>query len=383
MSKRFHFNKTEIVLKMLVTDILLTAFGLVVFAYFHHVRNETIHPVALIPGTASPSPSVPTPYDHPTNSPETFHGDPDQTPPAASPDVLEESEPVPEVSDQPAGTTMNEEMPDDPEKNAPQDYDDPYPNDLLNGTHSDLFSAEPILTDRSYRSRALSFTIDTISVDGITFFLADIWIRDIRSFRTAVASEFYKTNKVQAIEIYKKTDALLAISGDYFSYRKTNNIAVRNGMEWIRKEPIDSDILILYYDGTMEVAYSDDRPDLNAIYARNPYQIWCFGPVLIDNYELPRSYNTTVPGPNPRCAIGYYRPGHYCFLVADGRQKGYSKGMTMRGLSDVFLQLGCQYAFNLDGGATAVMLFNGDQYSHPKNGTARVVSDIIYVCEPE
>lgn len=371
MSARFRFNKTSAIIKMVVTDLLLTGFGLVVFAYFHHVRNDPMHPVAISAITPSPAvfqqtvPSITPVADEPAFPLHT------SAPASADPETSAESQ--------------------EPPVSAPVSSDDharhetiaPYPNDLLNGTHADLFSSEVIHTDRSYSSNAVSFTIDTISVDDVTFFIADVWIRDIRSFRTAVASEFFDTNKKQALEIYKQTDALIAVSGDYFSYRKTNNIAVRNGMEWIRKEPVDSDILILYYDGTMEVAYSDDRPDLDAIYARNPYQIWCFGPILIDDYELPRSYNTTVPGPNPRCAIGYYRPGHYCFLVADGRQKGYSKGMSMRDLSDVFLQLGCRYAFNLDGGATAVMLFNGEQYSHPKNGTARVVSDIIYIREPE
>jgi exopolysaccharide biosynthesis protein len=32
---------------------------------------------------------------------------------------------------------------------------------------------------------------------------------------------------------------------------------------------------------------------------------------------------------NPRSAIGYYEPGHYCFIVVDGRQNGYSDGMTL------------------------------------------------------
>ena len=375
MSSRFRFNKASTIFKMVVTDLLLTGFGLVVFAYFHHVRNDPMHPVVLSVITPAPAVSektASTPAPQLTDPVLPEHSDPEISGTGSG-----EPETSVEVYASPSSTPSPSDEPVHPDASVP------YPDDLLNGTHEDLFSSETILSDRSYSSNAVSFTIDRISVDDITFFIADIWIRDIRSFRTAVAAEYFDTNKTQALEIYKQTDALIAISGDYFSYRKTNNIAVRNGMEWIRKEPIDSDILILYYDGTMEVAYSDDRPDLDAIYAKNPYQIWCFGPILIDDYELPRSYNTTVPGPNPRCAIGYYRPGHYCFLVADGRQKGYSKGMTMRDLSDVFLQLGCRYAFNLDGGATAVMMFNGNQYSHPKNGTSRVVSDIIYIREPE
>lgn len=93
-------------------------------------------------------------------------------------------------------------------------------------------------------------------------------------------------------------------------------------------------------------------------------------------------FNSNVNPANPRSAIGYYEPGHYCFVLVDGRQQGYSKGMTLKALSQLFYDLGCVDAYNLDGGQTAVMAFDGKLASHPYEG-GRKTSDILYIAETE
>ncbi len=48
-------------------------------------------------------------------------------------------------------------------------------------------------------------------------------------------------------------------------------------------------------------------------------------------------FNSTLGKANPRTAVGNYEPGHYCFLVVDGRQPGYSDGNDIRGYVAAFL----------------------------------------------
>ena len=91
-------------------------------------------------------------------------------------------------------------------------------------------------------------------------------------------------------------------------------------------------------------------------------------------------FDSDVPGANPRSAIGYYEPGHYLFVLVDGRQANYSKGMTLTELSQIFEDRGCKVAYNFDGGYSALMYFNGDVYSKPAQG-GREVSDIVYIGE--
>jgi len=77
--------------------------------------------------------------------------------------------------------------------------------------------------------------------------------------------------------------------------------------------------------------------------------------VRIIAFDRNRPIRTDVPAPNPRCGIGYFEPGHYCFVVVEGRGVNGSDGLDMVGFAELFRSLGCVGAYNLDGGGTAVM----------------------------
>jgi exopolysaccharide biosynthesis protein len=123
--------------------------------------------------------------------------------------------------------------------------------------------------------------------------------------------------------------------------------------------------------------------NIQDILDKNPLQVWSFGPVLLDANGQPRdSYDISdaVSFPNPRSAIGYYEPGHYALVIVDGRQEGHSAGMRIPQLAQVFADLGCTAAYNLDGGGTAVMMFNGAFFSRQSNG-GRDLGDILLITE--
>ena len=96
---------------------------------------------------------------------------------------------------------------------------------------------------------------------------------------------------------------------------------------------------------------------LNGAVQDGTWQVWTFGPALLDSGEIPDSFHSTeyLNKINPRCAIGYIAPGHYLFVLVDGRQDGYSAGATMSQLAALMQEEGCQTAYNLDGGKSAVM----------------------------
>ena len=100
---------------------------------------------------------------------------------------------------------------------------------------------------------------------------------------------------------------------------------------------------------------------------------------LIDNGAIPENYNSTdviINDRAPRSAIGYYDPGHYCLVSVDGRQGSYSQGMSLSELSQAMIDLGCKDAYNLDGGQSSMLVFQGDIIGKPYKG-GRSVSDII------
>jgi exopolysaccharide biosynthesis protein len=136
-----------------------------------------------------------------------------------------------------------------------------------------------------------------------------------------------------------------------------------------------NDVCILRNDGTMQVYQKGSFSSIDTI-DETVWQAWAFGPALVENGVVSDTSGSKIRVKNPRCAIGYYEPGHYCLVVVDGRQKGYSDGMTLDELAQTFATLGCETAYNLDGCATAMMVFQGAVVNQPTNG-GRTSSDII------
>lgn len=227
----------------------------------------------------------------------------------------------------------------------------------------------------TYADDNLRVSITEHRTDSAVYYVADVWIRNIQGYKTAFAGDRYDSGYELPSDTASRYNAILALSGDCYRARR-EGIVIRNGV--LYRDTLSGDVCILYADGTMESYYEYDF-DLDAAVARGAYQGWSFGPKLIDNGQIPSSYNTSdaIIAHNPRAAIGYYAPGHYCLVYVDGRQADYSKGLTMEELSQVMIDLGCVDAYNLDGGQSSMMTFQGQVIGQPYKG-GREISDILY-----
>jgi exopolysaccharide biosynthesis protein len=210
----------------------------------------------------------------------------------------------------------------------------------------------------------------------VTYYVADFYLRHITDLRTAMASEEFTTGVADSvINMATKNAALLAVSGDYFGIRQ-RGIVIRNGQVYRKTKA--HQICVLYYDGTMET-YSFADFDVDKAIAGGAWQAWDFGPALLDrDGKAITEFQTGISGENPRIGIGYFEPGHYCLVAIDGRQS-HSRGMSLTEMARLFESLGCKRAYNLDGGHSAVMTYEGELFSSPSKGEGRDISDIIYL----
>ena len=228
-----------------------------------------------------------------------------------------------------------------------------------------------------YRNDVVSMTLERVEEDALSYYVADIYVRDLSCFRTAIANDAVSRWAEEPVaDMAARTEAVIAVSGDYYSARPTGLMA-RNGV-WYR-ETIDRarDVCVLYLDGTMET-YSPKQIDLEAIKARGVWQVWGFGPGLLDADGQPKTtFLSKVRPANPRSAIGYYEPGHYCLVVVEGRGVNDSMGISLEDFSKLFHALGCRAAYNFDGGATAIMADAAGTIS--EQSKPRGCSDIVYI----
>ena len=249
----------------------------------------------------------------------------------------------------------------------------------------DKFTENVVSTDISYTSPNISVTLTKNTMESgnsvVTYFVADIYIADIEYLQSGFARDTYGRGYAENIEdMSERLGAVIAINGDYYG-RSNSGVVIRNGTVY-RATPDSTDVCVLYYDGRMET-FSPDEFDVDNAIEDSAYQAWSFGPALLDKNGFPLTeFNSSVTPLNPRTVFGYYEPGHYCFVVVDGRQTGYSRGMTMSELSILMNKLGCRAAYNLDGGQSSLMTMYGKIVNQPyKNG--RAVSDSILIKELE
>ncbi len=219
--------------------------------------------------------------------------------------------------------------------------------------------------------------------DTVTYYLADIYVTSATQIKTAFANGSYGKNiRSNVDEMAKENNAVLAVSGDYYG-NSEDGIVIRNGTLY-RDNTTNADICVLFTDGTMKT-YSPSEFNADEVIAAGAWQAWTFGPALLDgNGNIPDTFNTNsyIYGNNPRCAIGMIAPGHYVFVVVDGRNKGYSKGVDLTALAEIMADAGCTCAYNLDGGNSSAMYF-GDGYISEPSGGGREISDIIYIGQGE
>ena len=244
---------------------------------------------------------------------------------------------------------------------------------------ADKYTDTVVVTENSYSSPDIAITVTEETLGRTTYYLADIYVRDITCFQSALARNTYGSGFRDSIsDMALLNNALLAVNGDY--YGNTNEgVVIRNGVIY-RANPTDCDVCVLCYDGTMRVMPGSAFSVEEAI-SQGAWQAWTFGPALLDaDGNALTSFASTgrIIAANPRTAIGYYEPGHYCMVVVDGR--GESAGITLPDLSRLFHDLGCTAAYNLDGGNSSVMVWNNAVINDPSGG-GRESSDALLIAE--
>lgn len=368
--------------KQVVLNLVLTGLVLCVFAFFHHVLPRLT--VSQLEKPTSVTIERPTPSTTIDNA-AADNGSADTQGAALGESGVgtgesEQAQPSGD-SDTQQDPAVNDTDPQPDQEEEPVIVDD---RTEWQKKFADKFTDEIVLTENSYSSPNISITITKHIVEepwDTVCYIADIYVAQIDNFQTYWAlGEFDFYNSEPPERLADKTGGIITINGDYANNQRTG-LLIRNG-ELYMSEQTTNDICVLYYDGTMET-YAADEYVVDDILAKSPYQTWKFGPELLDENGQPKTeFNTSaqIAWENPRTAIGYYEPGHYCFVVCDGRQSGYSRGLEMSQLAQLFADLGCKAAYNLDGGASAIMTFDGEVYNRPSNG-GRDSGDILLICE--
>ena len=217
--------------------------------------------------------------------------------------------------------------------------------------------------------------------ERLVWFVIDFYVRNIKNLRGAFAKGTYPENnkQVDSIEdMANENKAKFAINCDYCGFRK-NGVIIRNGVTY--QDAHRTDICLLYDNGVMDIVPHSTYKAMSDEEKASIWQSVSFSPALLSDGEIcPITQTGNILNPHPRSGIGYFEPGHYCFIQVEGRQPGYSDGILLPDYARMFKDLGCVEAFNMDGGSSSVIVFDGKQINKPA-WSGRETSDILYLVD--
>ena len=242
------------------------------------------------------------------------------------------------------------------------------------------------VTDSSYKDDNITVNLSETTVNNTQVYVADITLSSSDYLKTAFAQNAYGTNVTAKTSVTAAdNNAILAVNGDYYGANSTGYV-IRNGVVYrdtVREDSSNGDLAI-YKDGSFKVIY-EDQISAEQLVNDGVVNLLAFGPALVENGEIAVDTNTEVGqamASNPRTAIGIIDENHYIIVVSDGRTSE-SEGLSLYQLAEVMKSYGAKTAYNLDGGGSSTLYFNGQVINKPTTGgnkiSERAVSDIVYI----
>ncbi len=235
-----------------------------------------------------------------------------------------------------------------------------------------------------YSDENIQITLSEYTVENSQVYVADVTVSSAQYLKTAFAENTYGRNiTATTSEMAEENDAVLAINGDYYGAQETGYV-IRNGVVYRDTAAKDTDICCIYADGTMQIRNTADVT-AQELADEGVWQAFSFGPALVEDGEVCVSPGEEVGkamASNPRTAIGIIDANHYLFVVSDGRTSE-SEGLSLSELAAFLQSLGAKTAYNLDGGGSSTLWYQGSIINNPTtNGNSireRSVSDIVYI----
>ncbi len=239
-------------------------------------------------------------------------------------------------------------------------------------------------TDTGYEDESITVKLETQENSGVVWRIAYVTISDASQLRTATAGTLLSNRVALVSSMAEKNEAVIAINADFMSNNPTKtSFEYRMGEKVRAKYNRTKDLLITDEQGDLHIFTAESQKEGVAQLQADGHTIvnaFTFGPALVINEErqtIPEKYGYNPKGREPRMAIGQMDKLSYVLVLAEGRTKD-SQGVTLQELADFMFDLGCAQAFNLDGGNSATMVFNGGYYQDKTKKNERSQSDILY-----
>lgn len=248
---------------------------------------------------------------------------------------------------------------------------------------------EPVqenFTADGYRDESIVVEMKKIEAFDNIFYVAYVKIATPSQLRTGIAGTLKNNRTAYVTTLAKSYNAIVAINADnYTSGDVKNGYIVRQTQLYRKSFSKGLDALFIDENGDFHIVKNGQKGQEAALKAlkadgHEVINSFTFGPALVidgEKCEIAESYQWDRNGSAPRSAIGQLAPLTYV-MVQVGERGTDSPGVSQEQLAQFMADIGCLQAYNMDGGNSSILVFNGSAYSVKK--TERDLKDMIYFC---
>ena len=196
-----------------------------------------------------------------------------------------------------------------------------------------------------------------------------------RLLKSVLSNGTYGGSRQTTSDAVSSNGGIIGVNGSAFDYGTGKpsplGMCIKNGI--IYGDYMTSySVMAVKKDGTIYTpAQGLMGKNLLAAGVKDTYN---FGPVLIKDGEAQLPWAETEKY-YPRTAVGMVKPNDYVLLVTD---TGSYNGLNHWDMVNIFKSYGCTYAYNLDGGGSATLYFNGKVMNKLIGNTQRPCADFLY-----
>jgi len=238
-------------------------------------------------------------------------------------------------------------------------------------------------TENGYRDESIIVELDKQRMYDSDVYIAYIKVATPSQLRTAIAGSKLSSDRTNLpTAMASNYNAVVAINGDFYSMVATGYIT-RMGESGREKPSKTMDLLWIDELGDFHIIPNGADGQKTAMKEfLSKHELingFAFGPGLVvdgKKQELRENSWDHAVYTEPRAGIGQLDTLTYVLVVVNGRESS-TEGVSIEQFADIMYQLGCKQAYNLDGGNSATLVFNGEIFN-TKSADERKVQDIIY-----
>lgn len=224
---------------------------------------------------------------------------------------------------------------------------------------------------KTYNDDSLSITITKEWFENSWCYVAHVKC-DASRFQSIISSKGYGATETCS-SVAKRENAILLINGDYYKPNYAPQMYLIRNKQILKDGISDGFGIGFFNDGSLKPI--EAGISANDTLNRGIIHSFMFGPVLVSNGNNVAKSEVSAP----HTAIGVVKPGEYYVVVSNGRHSdGESKGLNLNQLGELFINKGCTFAYNLDGGGGSEMIFQGEILNSLSDGRERDAMDFIY-----